>query len=53
MTDNEIKQIKSAARSSLSNHFDRLNQQGNSADLATLITNAIANAIEEYDRLRN
>lgn len=53
MTDEELKQIKLVARRKLGNKLDRLNPQNDSTRLSDVITNAIAEAIAEYDRLRN
>ena len=53
MTDKELIQIKLAARKPLANHFDRLNPQNDSTRLSDKIALAIAEAIAEYDKLKN
>lgn len=53
MTDDELKQIKIAARTKLGSAFDRLNPQNESTNLSDKIAKAIAEAIAEYDRIKN
>ncbi len=52
LNDDDIRQIKRICRIKLGSSFDRLNPPDYSEQLSLIITEAIAFAIEEYDKLK-